>query len=139
MPNETDLVQACIRWVKDVKEDAEIYPGIFAYKLKGDAYHVHGSAVQRKGEPDIDGAVPFLFNGYQYNVHFKIEAKVGKNEASEIQKRRLNRWSELGYTVGVARSLEEFKAIVVAALRKQVERLTVVVNNEIEAKDRYGK
>lgn len=136
MSNETDLVQSCIHWVKESRENAEIEPGIYAWKRHGDAYHVHGSAVQRKGEPDIDGAVPFIFNGYEYVVHFKIECKVGKNEVSPIQAKRLESWNELGYTVGVARSLDEFKTIVTDGVRKQILRLQTVVMNEVEAKEK---
>lgn len=90
--SETDLVQKCIRWVKD---------------QGGTAYHVHGSAAQRAGEPDIDGAIP-TSSGFK---HFKIECKVGDNNPTKLQLYRLREYARLGYTTGVARSLDEFKEI----------------------------
>lgn len=91
--SETRLVRACIKWAK---------------AQGGDAYHVHGSAVQRSGEPDIDGWIP-RDGGH---VHFKIEAKVGSNQPSKIQLKRLRDYARGGYTTGVCYSLEEFIDIV---------------------------
>jgi hypothetical protein len=96
---ETALVQACIKWVK---------------AQGGDAYHVHGSAEQRAGEPDIDGAVLWEDGSFS---HFKIEAKIHPNTPSKLQLERLRRYSQLGYITGVVYSLDEFIKLVCSGRR----------------------
>lgn len=91
---ETRLAQKCIAWVKE---------------NGGDAHHVHGSAAQRAGEPDIDGAI-LLPSGSL--IHFKIELKVGDNQPTKLQESRLEKYRRFGYTTGVANSLESFIALV---------------------------
>lgn len=91
---ETSLARNCIKWVK---------------AQGGDAWHVHGSAVQRSGEPDLDGCVPTKDGGF---IHFKIELKTPGNLPRKLQAIRLERWSRFGYTTGVAESLSQFIEIV---------------------------
>lgn len=88
--SESELVRKIIAWVK---------------ANGGDAWKIHGSEVQRSGEPDIDGAL--LVKGRF--VHFKQECKVGSNTPSDIQVHRLESWARYGYCVGLAYSLDEFK------------------------------
>ena len=88
--SESELVRKIIAWVK---------------ANGGDAWKIHGSEVQRSGEPDIDGAL--LVKGRF--VHFKIECKVGSNTPSDIQVHRLESWARYGYCVGLAYTLDEFK------------------------------
>jgi hypothetical protein len=96
---ETKLAEACIAWVK---------------KQGGDAWHVHGSALQRAGEPDIDGAIVWDDGSIS---HFKIELKVGDNQPSKLQEARLTKWRSLGYITGVVWSLEEFQMLVLGGQR----------------------
>lgn len=91
---ETALVQACLGWLR---------------RNGGDGYHVHGSGVQRAGEPDIDGWYPHPAGGV---IHLKVEAKVGRNTPSKLQLARLERYKQAGYTTGVIYSLDEFIALV---------------------------
>ena len=94
---ETDLVRTIIKWVKG---------------HKGDAWHVHGSSVQRAGEPDIDGWFPVGFK----IIHFKVECKIGKGVVSPIQAARLGKYREAHYATGVAYSLDDFKDIIEEAI-----------------------
>lgn len=99
---ETRIVQQIIRWVKE---------------HGGTAHHVHGSAAQRAGEPDIDGALP-LDDGSV--IHFKVEVKTGTNKPTELQKYRLAEYHRLRYTAGVVTSLDEFVAMMVTARQLSV-------------------
>jgi len=90
---ETELVQKIIAYVKN---------------SGGDAWHVHGSAVQRAGEPDIDGWMPIG----PFCIHFKVEVKIGDNQASAIQEVRLDMYRLGGYAVGVVRSVNEFQDLI---------------------------
>lgn len=85
--DETLIVRACIAYIKS---------------LGGDAWHVHGSALQRKGEPDLDGWLPD-------GRHLKIEVKTEYGKVSEIQKYRLDIYKKAGYTTGIVKSVEELK------------------------------
>ena len=96
MNPETKIVQDIIHWVRKAGG--------------GDAWHVHGSGVQRAGEPDIDGAIkhyPTDFNIPVY-IHFKVEVKTTTGKVSKIQLYRLETWDKLGYVTGIVRSIEEF-------------------------------
>lgn len=64
---------------------------------------VHGSPMQRRGEPDLD----VCYEGRCV----KIELKVGKNTTTELQKFRLQQWRKAGAVCGVARSVEEVKEL----------------------------
>jgi len=56
MKAETRIVQAMLKYI---------------HKAGGEGYHVHGSSLQRAGEPDIDGSFPH--NGGW--LHLKVEVK----------------------------------------------------------------
>lgn len=90
---ETKLVEQCLAVVRE---------------MGGDAYHVHGSATQRKGEPDIAGWIP-KNGGF---VHFHIEAKLPGEEPDPIQQERLDDYAKGGYTVGVCHTVLEFIEII---------------------------
>ena len=89
---ETRIVQEIIAWIK---------------AHGGDAYHVHGSQFQRKGEPDIDGWLP-TDKGI---LHLKVEVKTGIGKATPLQLYRLEKYRAAGYVAGVVRSLEEFRVL----------------------------
>lgn len=94
---ETLIVEDCLDWVR---------------KAGGDAFHVHGSAMQRKGEPDIAGWIPKYTVLGEGRIHFHIEAKLPGEEPDPIQQERLDDYAKGGYTVGVCHSLDEFVHIV---------------------------
>lgn len=76
---------------------------------KGDAWHVHGSALQRGGEPDIDGAVK-LFPDYVQQgawTHLKLEVKTPVGEPDKRQLYRMQQYWRMGYLVGVV--VDEFE------------------------------
>jgi hypothetical protein len=92
---ETMIVRAIIDYVKG--------------QVGGDIHHVHGSTLQRGGEPDLDGAVSDGIGGY---AHIKIEVKtaIGQVEARQIY--RLKEYRRYGYLVGIVHSLTEFAALI---------------------------
>lgn len=98
---ETTLVQNCLAWLK---------------AQQGDGYHVHGSAMQRAGEPDIDGWVPDLCGGF---LHLKVEAKVGKNKPSKLQEKRLEVYGKSGYITGVIYTENQFISLIEEARAKR--------------------
>lgn len=99
MGKETKLVQDIIAWVKETG---------------GDAWHVHGNGIQRKGEPDLDGWWPHPAGGV---IHFKIEVKLWPSKPSNLQAKRLERYAKAGYTTGVAYSLEGFQELLLSGAR----------------------
>ena len=93
---ETRIVQAILAWMKE---------------NGGDGYHVHGSSLQRSGEPDIDGNMPCLLGGF---MHIKVEVKTPEAgpTPSKLQAHRLAEYKKRGYVTGCVTSVEEFKLIV---------------------------
>ncbi|KKN27195.1 hypothetical protein LCGC14_0867150 [marine sediment metagenome] len=81
----------------------------------GDGYHVHGSALQRRGEPDIDGSYPSS-NGKW--LHLKIEVKTATGAATSLQLYRLEEYRKRGYITGVVRSWIDVLALIREANRK---------------------
>jgi hypothetical protein len=77
---------------------------------QGDCYHVHGSMLQRKGEPDLDGSICI---GIKW-VHLKIEVKTPDGEPSELQKHRLREYGKRGYMTGVVTSVEDVERLIIA-------------------------
>lgn len=66
----------------------------------GEVLKLHGSAMQRKGEPDLIGSymlVPFVF-----------EVKLPGEEPRDNQLYRLQRWRRQGFAAGWGTSLESF-------------------------------
>ncbi len=70
----------------------------------GDAFHVHGSMFQRKGEPDICGEIEFRGKLF----HLKIEVKTKTGKPDPLQVYRLQRYHLMDYVAGVVRSVEQF-------------------------------
>lgn len=91
---ETEITNACIAWIKS---------------MGGDAFHVHGSALQRSAEPDISGEYPLLTGEW---LHLKVEVKVAGQNATPLQKVRLDKYDRMGYTVGVVHSVDELKELI---------------------------
>lgn len=90
---ETGIVQACLKWLT-------------SEAVGGDGYHVHGSILQRGGEPDIDGSIP---DGKGGHIHFKCEVKVPGQKPDPLQQHRLEQYRLRGYLAFWVVSLEEFK------------------------------
>lgn len=92
------------------KSETLVVAAIMAWVMSngGDCWHVHGSSMQRSGEPDLDGAI--FVKGVP--VHFKIEIKVDGNTTTPLQEFRLARWRSYGYVTGVAHNLDEFKELI---------------------------
>lgn len=92
---ETKATQACIAFIKGLPN--------------GDAYHTHGSVMQRRGEPDITGN--FDYGGKKF-FHLKVEVKTPEGTLSELQLERLRRYAAAGYYTAVVTSVDELaKAI----------------------------
>jgi hypothetical protein len=72
-------------------------PGCRALKL-------HGSPFMEIGTPD-------LFACY-HGQFYAVELKVGKNQPTLIQHKRLQQWAAAGAAVGVCRSVEEVLSLV---------------------------
>lgn len=89
MATETDIVQKIIAYIK---------------LQGGDAFHVHGSIFQRKGEPDISGEID-IWRGWR---HLKIEVKRPGEAPTNLQIKRLRHYHKAGYVAGVVTSLEDF-------------------------------
>lgn len=85
MKAETKITQDIIKWMKGTG---------------GDAWHVHGSAVQRAGEPDIDGWVKHE----EEFIPCKFEVKTTEGVPTPLQLHRLAHYSYGGYCVGVVTS-----------------------------------
>ena len=99
---ETDITQAIIAHIK---------------KLGGDAYHVHGSSMQRTGEPDIAGWIPDLGGTA---LHIEVKTPAGK--PTELQAIRLKRYHNSGaFMVGIATSVDDFEMIRKAYNRSVLE------------------
>ena len=82
---ETKIVQQIEKWIFD--HDGEV--------LK-----LHGSAMQRSGEPDLIGA--YILTPFVYEV------KLPGEEPREDQLYRLKRWRRQGFAAGWGCSLEDF-------------------------------
>lgn len=72
-------------------------------RLRGDGYHVHGSALQRKGEPDIDGYI--IYKGER--IHLKLEVKLPGKKPTPLQIYRLREYAHAGYLVWVITSPDQ--------------------------------
>jgi len=60
---------------------------------------IHGNQYMEAGSPDVIGVI----DGHA----FAVELKIGKNEPTALQLRRIEEWRAAGATVGVARSVDE--------------------------------
>lgn len=90
---ETIIVQAIIKYIKN---------------KGGDAFHVHGSGVQRSGEPDIDGSMP---DGDGW-IHLKVEVKTPSGTPSAIQLYRIEEYKKRGYCAGIVTDIISFAELV---------------------------
>lgn len=88
--DETRIVRAILKWVAS---------------QGGDGYHVHGSGMQRRGEPDIDCSVPRRDGSW---LHIKCEVKTSGNKPSKQQAARLQDYANRGYLSFWVDSLEGF-------------------------------
>lgn len=89
---ETRITQAVIAWIKE---------------HGGDGYHVHGSSLQRGGEPDVSGEIP----GEGRWLHLKIEVKTPTGEPTKRQLHRLKKYWTAGYVVGIVTSVDELQRL----------------------------
>lgn len=90
------------------KAESRIVESIIAHirRYGGDAYHVHGSLLQRRGEPDISGEVYLAGKGF---MHLKIEVKCPGESPTPLQLHRLEHYASFGYVAFWCNSLEDFK------------------------------
>lgn len=79
---ETLIVKKLQKWIKE---------------QGGDSWKVHGSMMQRKGEPDLDGWLPSPYGC----IHLKLEVKTPTGKPSAIQLVRLRKYHKAEYLVGV--------------------------------------
>lgn len=75
-----------------------------------DGYHVHGSAMQRAGEPDIDGSV-YARGSW---LHLKIEVKTPEGSPTQLQIQRIRNYHERGYVAGIVTDVHEVMTLVAA-------------------------
>jgi hypothetical protein len=88
---ETRIVKQIERWI--LSEGGEV--------LK-----LHGSAMQRTGEPDLIGG--FGLKTKYAGVHFVYEVKLPDEEPRPDQLYRLERWANAYYSAGWGTSLGDF-------------------------------
>lgn len=75
-----------------------------------DGFHVHGSMLQRRGEPDLDGSIKIGLNW----VHLKLEVKTETGEPTELQIHRLREYGKRGYMTGIVTSVEDVERLIIA-------------------------
>lgn len=93
MKPETKIVHQIEKWISD---------------NGGEVLKLHGSAMQRSGEPDLIGGFGI---GTKYpNAKFVYEVKLPGETPREDQMFRLSRWRRAGFSVGWGTSLEDFVA-----------------------------
>ncbi len=71
----------------------------------GDGFHVHGSAMQRNGEPDIDASI--YSERLDQWLHLKIEVKTNEGTPTKLQIVRLRRYHKRGYVAALVTNYEE--------------------------------
>jgi len=91
MKPETKIVHQIEKWI---------------YEQGGEVLKLHGSAMQRKGEPDLIGG--FGKDTQYAGVHFAFEIKLPGEEPRDNQLYRLQRWENAYFDVGWGTSLEAF-------------------------------
>lgn len=95
---ETNVVNGMVTWLED---------------RGANVLKIHGSAMQRRSEPDIIGGISLVAmpnNGGRYytvDVPFAFEVKHGNNTASKLQEYRLEQWARVGFCVGVVYSIDQ--------------------------------
>lgn len=119
MPYEKDITQAIIDWIQE---------------NGGDAHKIHGSLFQRKGEPDIDAALPY--GGIIY--HLKIEVKRKDGKPTYLQILRLRKYHTLGYVAGIVTSINELETLINAYHNWKADKPFLQVLSEYNIEDKYG-
>src|SRR5574342_1099523 len=93
MPAESNLYAAVRRYLDGLKRAGEPI----------EWRKVHGSATQRRGEPDLD----ICYGG----VCVKIELKTEKGKLTKLQEHRLAQWKKALAMTAVVRSVGELKDV----------------------------
>jgi hypothetical protein len=102
------------------KEETAYTTALIAHvrRLNGYAWHVHGSALQEAGQPDLDGFIPSEIGG----IPFKVEVKTPTGKPTELQIVRMRVFHRSGaYMVGVCVTPEDFDRLTEAYIRSVVE------------------
>lgn len=91
-----------------MKPESKIVDKIEAWVFEqgGEVLKLHGSAMQRTGEPDLIGA--FGPETAYPMVHFVYEVKMPGEEPREDQHYRLERWERAGLSASWGTSFENF-------------------------------
>ncbi len=89
-------------------------------------YHVHGSMLQRSGEPDLDGSI--WSHALRRYVHIKIEVKTPTGEPTKLQLTRLREYFRRGYLVGIVTSWADMEQVIMAY--EEYQEGTIVVLGE---------
>lgn len=112
-----------------IKPETKIVDAIQSYVefRGGNVLKVHGSSVQRLGEPDLIGGIPApeSYNkrvGRTVNVPFAIEVKLPGEEARVLQLYRIAKWAKVGFCTGVVHSVGEFEDLI----EKHLQKLEVI-------------
>ncbi len=90
---ETKIVNAIQQWVND---------------HNGNVLKLHGSSMQRSGEPDLIGGIISIYEGTEYATHFAVEAKLPGELPRPLQVYRMNQWAKVGYWADTVYSLDDF-------------------------------
>lgn len=99
-----------------VKAETTIVQKVMGYLTRNhhfDGFHVHGSPMQRKGEPDIDGSILLFPDEIQERwFHIKVEVKTPVGKPTELQLIRLREYHKRGYLVGIVTSVQDMHALI---------------------------
>lgn len=88
---ETKIVKQIEKWI---------------FEQGGEVLKLHGSVMQRSGEPDLIGG--FGIGTNYAGVHFVYEVKLPDEEPRDDQIYRLDRWARAYFTAGWGTSLTDF-------------------------------
>lgn len=100
-----------------------------------DGYHVHGSEMQRGGEPDIDGSV--ILSSDRWG-HLKVEVKTPIGLPTPRQLYRLREYHKRGYVVGIVTSVDEMQQILLMYRAVYCGMPFKFAMSEVGLVDRYG-
>lgn len=91
-----------------IKPETKIVKQIetWVFEQGGEVLKLHGSSMQRSGEPDLIGGFgPYTKYG---GVHFVYEVKLPSETPRDDQLYRLARWEKVYFNAGWGTSLQEF-------------------------------
>ena len=89
----------------------------FIRQHHGEALKVHGSAMQRSGEPDLIGGFAVVGETSKYaGINFVYEVKLPNEKPRADQIYRLKRWARLGYAAGWGTSVDDFRSFLDAQI-----------------------